>query len=193
MNDITVVIPSIPPREVMLARALLSVQSQTLAPQTTVIVLDIGKEGAPANRQAGLNQVTTEYVAFLDDDDELYPEHLEALRTNIGDADLIYPWFDVGGGTDPFPHHEGKPWDCSNPHQVPITFLARTESVQSAGGFLEDWSETGAVDDEGNRIGEDFLLITRLCARGAKIVHLNQRTWRWHHHASNTSGLPSRW
>lgn len=193
MSDITIVIPTIPPREAMLSRALSSVHAQTLQPLFTVIVHDEDRKGAPGNRQHGLDQVETEFVAFLDDDDELYPEHLEILRAEIGEADLVYPWFDVLGGTDPFPMFEGRPWTCEEPHQVPITFLARTKSVQSAGGFLKDWDEDGSVDKYGNREGEDYRLIQRMCQAGMDIRHINVRTWAWHHHASNTSGMPSRW
>lgn len=199
-HDVTVVIPSIPPRGRMLARAMESVARQTRSPSTLVVTLDHDRAGAARNRDRGLAMVTTEYVAFLDDDDELYPEHLQILMDAITaeGAALVYPWFDVGsGGTDPFPSLFGQPWDNTAPHQVPVTFLARTDAIRSVGGFSHEWDpsqgDDPGVDEQGNRAGEDYRLILRLAERRAKIVHVPQRTWIWHHHGSNTSGLPSRW
>jgi glycosyltransferase involved in cell wall biosynthesis len=197
--EVTVVIPTIPPREKLLQRALASVEQQTM-PVRVVLALDVEKRGAPYNRDIALSRVRTPYVAFLDDDDELLPEHcfnlLEALK--LSDADLVYPWFTVGsGGTDPFPQWEGVPWDNDHPHQVPVTFLARTEAITAAGGFSYGWDpsqgEDPGMDQHGNRAGEDYRLILRLIRNGAVIRHFPHRTWVWHHHASNTSGLPSRW
>lgn len=197
MNGITVVVPSIPPRGEMLQRALASVWGQELAPDAVVVTLDNDRLGAPYNRDAGLAKVDSEYVAFLDDDDELYPTHLRLLgavarQTN---ADLVYPWFDVIGGADPFAEYEGRPWQNDAPHQVPVTFLARTSAVRDALGFSGGWdpAHDPGVDVDGNRAGEDWQLILRLCAADARIVHLPVRTWAWHHHGGNTSGLPSRW
>lgn len=196
-SGVTVVVPSIPPRAGMLQRALASVWAQELAPAAVIVTLDSDKRGAPYNRDDGLAKVDTEWVAFLDDDDELYPAHLRRLlRVAVESAaDLIYPWFDVAGGTDPFPQFFARPWSNNEPHQVPVTFLARTAAVRDAGGFAGDWdpAHDPGTDKQGNRAGEDFQLILRLCKADARIVHLPERTWRWHHHSANTSGLPSRW
>lgn len=181
----------------MLARALESVWRQTLQPDVIVIAQDNDRSGAAHTRERGTAAVTTEYVAYLDDDDQLYTNHLELLACEIRDtsADLVYPWFDVDGGRDPFPHHEGLPWRDEEPIQVPVTFIARTAAIRDAGGWTDDWDSTLAedpgVDLEGNRAGEDWRLVLRMVRNGAKIVHLNRRTWLWYHGA-NTSGLPSR-
>ncbi|HMM95396.1 glycosyltransferase [Phycicoccus sp.] len=200
MSTVTVVVTSIPPRGRMLGRALESVARQTRPADAIVAVIDHHREGAALNRDNGLSMVTTDYVAFLDDDDELYPDHLARLLAAAAEtgADLVYPWFDVGsGGTDPFPQFEGAPWDPAEPHQIPVTFLARTVAVHEAGGFSFGWdtaqSEDPGVDEHGNRAGEDYRLVVRMNDRSAKIHHLPARTWVWHHHGANTSGLPSRW
>ncbi len=48
--------------------------------------------GAAATKNRGLAKVTTEWVAFLDDDDQFKPEHLEKLREAQLDsgADVVY-------------------------------------------------------------------------------------------------------
>lgn len=201
MSDITVVIPTIPPRREQLTRALTSVYGQRLTPDHIVVQIDSEKQGAALNRDAGLEQVTTTWTAFLDDDDVFYPQHLAYLleEAEKTDADLVYPWFDVLGGTDPFPQFEGLPWDSEAPHQVPITFLVKTDLAKAVGGFSGDWNDENALDENGHRMGEDLHFIYKFVAAGHKIVHLNERTWGWYHWSlpngsvGNTSGLPSRW
>ena len=180
----------------MLTRALRSVAAQRRPADNVVVQMDVDRVGAALNRDRGLAQVTTEWVAFLDDDDELYSHHLQRLLETAEEtgADLVYPWFDVGsGGTDPFPMFEGQPWSNEERHQVPITFLVKTEAANEVEGFNGGWEDDGAVDEHGNRAGEDLHFIYKLVDAGKKIVHHNERTWLWHHHGSNTSGLPSRW
>lgn len=197
-SGITVVVTTVEPRRALLARALESVWRQTLQPDAIVINQDNDRRGAAWNRQDGTNAVATEFVAFLDDDDQFYTNHLYALAAHLREtgADLVYPWFDVLGGNDPFPHHEGLPWTNDAPVQVPVTFLARTAAIRDAGGWTDDWdlarAEDPGTDPEGNRAGEDWRLTLRLIEKGYKIVHLNERTWQWDHTSGNTSGLPSR-
>lgn len=195
VEDISVVIPTIPTRKKLLTRALESVYGQTIQAVDTIITEDTEKKGAAVNRDKGLYQVESEWTAFLDDDDVFYADHLQSLirHARKTDADLVYPWFDVIGGTDPFPQFEGKPWDNEHPHQFPITFLVKTEAAQKIGGFSGGWIDLDATDDLGNRAGEDWHFIQKFVDGGFKIQHLNQRTWAWYHHATNTSGLPSRW
>lgn len=198
-SGITVVVTHVQPRRHLLRRALETVYEQTLQPDAVVVSQDNDRRGAAHNRQRGTDMVQTEFVAYLDDDDELRPNHLQLLRDNLRDtADLIYPWFDVVGGCDPFPTFEGKDWDGN---QVPVTFLARTESIRRAGGWDDsalfntpgfDPLHDPGVDPDGNRAGEDYRLILRMINLGMGIQHLNARTWMWHHDSGNTSGLPAR-
>lgn len=193
---ITVCIPSIPPRAALLELAIASVDAQTLEAEELVVAYDIEKQGAPRTRQRTLDRVTTPLVAFLDDDDEFYPQHLQRLYETLvaTDSDLVFPWFDVVGGSDPFPTNFGKEFDCADPVQVPITFLAKTSSVRAAGGFVDGVDETNVgTDSAGNRAGEDYRLIVRMCGLGMKITHLPERTWQWNHASGNTSGRSDRW
>jgi glycosyltransferase involved in cell wall biosynthesis len=193
--DVTVVIPTISRREQMLQRALGSVYAQTVQVANTVVQSDENRRGAAVNRDLGLDQSDSEWTAFLDDDDELYPDHIKSLLAHAErtGADLVFPWFDVIGGTDPFPFFEGLPWSNDNVHQVPITFLVKTEAAKAVGGFSGGWNDTGALDEHGHRMGEDLHFIWKMVNAGYKIEHLNKRTWAWHHHGANTSGLPDRW
>lgn len=191
MGQITVVITTVgAPRAHLLPRAVASVEAQIRPPDRIVISTDTERRGAAHNRQAGTDQVETDLVAYLDDDDEFYPEHLALLEDHLEEtgSDLVYPWFDVVGGADPFPMHFGQPWNPDRPVQFPVTYLARVEPIRQAGGWVP--IPEGAVHADGNRAGEDWDLQMRLLTAGAKIRHLPLRTWLWHHDSGNTSGLP---
>jgi hypothetical protein len=198
--DVSVVIPTIPTRALLLQRAMESVYRQSVVPAMIMVRSDQTRLGAPQNRDLATEGVNTEWIAFLDDDDTLEPDHIRLLlaKAEKTGASLVYPWFNVvGGGTDPFPQWEGVAWDNDEPHQVPVTFLVKTEAYREVGGFSQDWDasqeEDPGVDADGNRAGEDYRFILRLADAGHKIVHLRKRTWNWNHHESNTMGLPSRW
>jgi SAM-dependent methyltransferase len=197
-DDLTVLITTIPTRSDRLAVAYNSVRNQTLIPATIHVQNDLYKEGAPKNRDRGIEKVETKYVALLDDDDYFYTNHLETLyKVAVDtDADIVYSWFDVEGGTDPFPQNFGKPWDPENPIQTTVTVLAKTDVIRKAGGYsnqhnlsLEELGEFA----QGNTAGEDFRMIFTANKQGAKIVHVPKKTWAYVHHSGNTSGQPDRW
>lgn len=166
---------------------------------TSITTVDRFHDGAAKTRHRGLMNVETAWVAFLDDDDEFMPGHLQKLLTHAVDtqSDFVYSWFmikDQLGNEqptwDPFPGQLGKPWDPNNPVQTTITTLVRTELAQSVGFDVVPDGEVGA---DGHRRGEDYRFTMGCQAAGGRIVHLPERTWWWHHHGGNTSGMPDRW
>lgn len=192
---ITVVIPTIAPRggrQPMLEKALASVAEQTY-PATAVVTETAGpREGPAAVRNRALTKVETDWVAFLDDDDYLLPDHLATLaqaQARTG-ADVLWPWFQVEGGRDPFPGHRGAQWNPAQPHQIPITTLVRTAAIRTVGGFHPIGE--GPTDPDGHRAGEDWHLWLALSAEGYQFHHVDAVTWVWRHHGKNTSGLPGR-
>jgi glycosyltransferase involved in cell wall biosynthesis len=190
-SGITVVIPSIPTRRhTYLHRALDSVLQQELSPDAIIVEFDHDHTGAAATRNRGMKKATTEWTAFLDDDDEFLPEHLKLLRAHamMTDADMVYPWFDVPRGFDPFPHAEGQPFNpaaLEYENTIPVTVLIKTELIKSVGGFTPKGPPDNPCDDWGAWI--------KVRNAGAKIEHLNRRTWLWHWHSGNTSGRGDRW
>lgn len=194
--SITVVTPTIAPRKFLVERARFSVTSQTYAGDVIhEVVEDVNREGAPITRQRGLDAVETEWVAFLDDDDEFKPQHLEKLMTAAleNDADYVYSWYKVVGGHDPRREVFGRPWDPSNPVQTTITTLVRANVAKAAGFVLRDGETEDLLSPDRHYAGEDWRFTKRVNDSGAKIHHLPEITWLWYHHGGNTSGLPKMW
>ena len=196
--DVTIITATIPPRSDLLARAVKSVKAQTLQPAAHLIMEDSNKLGGAAIKDKLLKKVKTKYVAVLDDDDELLPQHLEVLYKSIteSDADLVYPWFryQTLGNAGHLETYAYQPWSNNDIHQVPITWIAKTNTIRRAGGFSEGYeAESMNLDSGGNRIGDDFLLIKRLVEHDRIIKHHPEITWIYHDDRQSTLGMPSRW
>lgn len=196
--DVTICTATIPVRHELLQRCIRSVGNQTLQPEKHLIKLDEKREGHPAMLDAMIQEATTKYVAILDDDDELLPKHIEAIYKCIQetDADLVYPWFKYsnlpdGGHLEMFAY---KPWCDNNIHQVPITWIAKRDVLLEVGGFSKDFDvDSYKTDNQGNRIGHDFVMIQKLVAANKKIVHHPELTWIYHVGHGSTLGMPLKW
>lgn len=198
---VAVVIPTIPGREDMLRRAVNSVYDQSHGPDDLIIQLDEAGEGAAVTRNRALETVETDLVAWLDDDDELLPNHLERLTRvleRFPHIDLVYPIPEIPVGRDPTAVAvDGiwqKPWGVPfGPEQeehlrtagsfIPITHVVRTSKVREIGGF----PMPGDV-----RWIEDWGYLVKLLDAGARFHHLPVTTWRWHIHDQHTGGDPNR-
>ena len=198
MSGITVVIPSIPGRSYSLSRAVESAATQTLSPDAIVVVVDHHRNGAHWARNTALGMVETRWIAWLDDDDVLLPNHLSVCMSAAvaTGADLVYPGMIAEGGRDPLAtpvngvlrNPFGVPFGPEQEHHlrtvgnfIPITNLVRTDLVRQVGGFPKARSEEFAEE-------EDYGLLIRLLDAGARFVHAPVRTWRYRFHASNTGG-----
>lgn len=184
-DAVTVIMPTIPPRQSQRALALHSIGTQTRVPEAVLIMEDREKEGSAAMRNRALERVQTEWVTFLDDDDVLYPQHVSTLMAAQHDtgADVLYGWYDVVGGTDPRPDREGKPFDADELRRgsyITVPSLVRTSLAWEAGFRYVD-----GLDDWGFYLG--------LLDLGAMFHHVPERLFQWNHWSGNTSGNPERW
>lgn len=199
MSTIAAVIPTIPDRDQLLQRALDSIDRQTRQPDQIVVAHDPHRTGAAATRNRALDQVTTDWIAFLDDDDTWHPQHLQRLEETAvaTDADLVYPWYDginsVGILTTVLDGRHVDPMGVEfGPEQrehllttanfIPVTVLVRTALLREVGGFSPPpWaSPDNPCEDWGTWI--------KLLDTGAVFAHLPERTWTWRGHSGHTSG-----
>lgn len=155
---VTVITPSLASRGRLLAAAQQSVAAQTVAVAHLIDADDRRPVAEKRNRL--MRQATTEWVAFLDDDDLLDQDHIETLLGH--DADVIVPHCRFIG--PPLPPvaccagYYNRPYDRDDLRQhgiFPITVLARREAILDVGGFgdglYEDWDLWNAMADAGAR------------------------------------------
>ena len=187
MNDVTVVIPTIPPRRFdLLPQAIASVWAQEYPISALSVAVDVHRDGAWRTRQRALDAARTTWVAFLDDDDEFYPPHVAHLMACALEHDAAYAfsYWDLTKTPDILGHF-GKVYDHANPHHTTMTVLVKTELAQAV-GFTPRLPEHEAG-------GEDWRFTLGCVELGAKIVHLPEQTWHWRWHGKNTSGREDRW
>lgn len=187
-------------RRELLHRALTSLAVQTRAPDEVVVVndggADVGDElsrfadrialitltfptgvGRTRAAQAGLEAAAGRFVGFLDDDDELYPDHLEALlataartgaRVVFGDVECVEHASDgpvrrtiFTGPSDPV--------RLRFENTIPlIAVLMERDAALAAGGF-----------DPETPFFEDWDLLLRLAQRET-FAHSQRVTARYH-------------
>lgn len=186
-TDVTIVMPHIPVRAAELLVALSSVSEQTHPATMISVAVDTTHAGATVTRNRALAVAQTTWVAFLDDDDFLCPNHLEELLrcARETEADVIYSGYTVLGGHDPWDRF-GQPFDpevLRDHSYIPVTSLVKTAWAKGVGGFQSP--PTGHYEDWG------FYLA--LLDHGARFVHHPVKTWVWNHWNGNTSGRGDRW
>ncbi len=210
MTTIDICIPTIPGREELVNRAVTSAHRQVHDGSLELmahVALDVEGEGAAPTRNRAWRLGDAEWVAFLDDDDELRPNHISLLHKHAvaTGADLVYPWFNIHTATgdditnnDPLSvpvngkrvtpygvqfNDELRNELMTRNNFIPITVLVRRSFLEKVNGLphtnTEEWPEDCC---------EDWGLWRRLLNAGAKFEHLPRRTWIWYWHGKNTSG-----
>lgn len=195
---VAVCIPTIPPREQLLERAIASIEAQTYRPDQVVVITDDVGAGAAATRNEAWQEANTEVVAFLDDDDEFLPDHLElCLEALVREqAGLVYSWFELVGWDEatlerPDPlatmkdgelvHPLGVPFGPEQERHfrkhafIPITTVIRRHFLVKTGGYPMPGTPEWPMHD-----CEDWGGHLRLLDAGCKFVHVPKRTWRCH-------------
>lgn len=143
--SVTVCLVSLPERHHLLVEALASVHAQTVQPDAVLVGIDWRKVGEAENMNRLIRAATTEWIAFLHDDDLWAPDHL-ATGLNV-DADIAVASFTLDGRPEGSiePHHcdyddlRGTNWF------PPSAVMARREPFLARGGFLH--AEHGAWVD----------------------------------------------
>lgn len=172
---ISVLTASLPSRAPMLAECMASVAAQTHRPVEHLVGVDHAGVGPSAIRTRLAAAAIGEWVAIVDDDDLLYPQHLERLLAASTDAAVVYSFCDV----------EGRDWNPNRAfdadalragNYIPITTLIRADLARSLG-----WRERVANG------WEDWDFWLRALDAGARFVCVPEVTWRYRFHGGNRS------
>jgi hypothetical protein len=195
---VTVITPTIPTRGELLGRAIRSVMAQKIKPVAHVVLPDIEKRGAPKMLDACLRVAQSEWVAILADDDEFLPHHLETLWNLLDEtgADVAYSHFRYSNLPDAghLERFRGLPFDYDNPRQMTGVYMGRRELLLDIGGHSALFDENSNVlDEQGNRIGEDYHLVKRLAHERIPVSVTPEVTWVYHVGHGNTLGMPRNW
>ena len=207
--DVSVVIPSLPDRSSLLARAIRSVERQTVQPAKIITQIDRKRLGAAVARNAALKKVTTPWVAFLDDDDEFHYDHLATLieGANVSGADLVgtYPEPNIPGvveglvsclrgipvrgpvhipwGSDQLDHFDARRGPvCPHCSTQRGSFIMVTNLVRmSLIVEVGGFPAPGSMGDDFAGYGaEDYLFLLALLDAGAHFHHVTgRRTWTY--------------
>jgi glycosyltransferase involved in cell wall biosynthesis len=205
VTTVAMCIPTIPPRATtLLPRALASVANQTRLPDEWHVALDRDGAGGWETRNRAVAAATTDYVALMDDDDELLPKHIElhvAVAERDG-ADLVFAYHEnvedggkFGPGDWAVYDIRSGPFDPTDPreHRRANCALIRTELARSIGWHGPRDRRTGEPRPRAVWSNDDEEFFEAAVEVTNKIVRINLRTWRFYSHGANTAGMPHRW
>lgn len=172
---ITVVTPTVPGREHLLAEAVASVQAQTVQPADHLILLDEHHAGPAPTLNLLIELVETEWYAVLNDDDLFDPDHLEEHQKALPYGDIVMSW-----GREPDAPYRGvwRRQEFLDKHDTglrPGCLTARKavwEKVRYRDQPIEDW---------------DF--VARALFRGYKVEPVYRETWTYRSHEGQSSRI----
>lgn len=150
--------------------------AQTAQPVAHLIGIDFARRGPEAVRNDLVAGATTEWVAFLDDDDVLLPHHLATLLAASHGADVVYSFCEVEGRGGWTPNLAFDAAALRSYNFIPVTALVRRAPFVLAGGFAGGTHPT-----------EDWDLWRRLLDGGASFVCVPEVTWRYRFHGANAT------
>lgn len=156
----------------MLKECKASVAAQTLAPSNHLILLDDWGFGEAKMRNLLVGMATTDWVAFLDDDDLFKPHHLSVLWEAHDDADIIYSDCEVQGLAKHWKVQEFDLEQIRQKNYISVTVLARKSVLLDAGGFR-------------NLPNPDWDMWVRLGEAGVRFRFVPEVTWTYRIHAGS--------
>jgi len=162
---VTLVTASMPDRSHLLREMLASVAEQTVQPAAHLIIVD--DRPLVPKLQDLLAQTKTEYLVQIDDDDLLYPNHVETLAASL-EADVVWTWCDVTG-RDWNTNESYQPGVLQTRNYIPANHARRVSAVVGVGGF-----QPHPAHDF-----EDWNLLRRLESAGATFKNVPEVTWNY--------------
>lgn len=172
-NRITLVTASLSERSSLLCEMINSVSLQVVKPSQHLIVVDDKHLVPKLNKMIEI--ASTEYVVQVDDDDLLYPNHVQVLNDNLV-ADVVWTWCDVTGRNWD-PNQGYRKGELAHGNYIPSNCAIRREALLAVGGH-----------DEAAR-HHDHDLLQRLEAAGCSFHNVPIKTWNYRFGLSNNMSL----
>lgn len=174
---IAVITPSKPNRPRLLEECKASVKAQTKQPDAHYISVDMSGLGPSLVRNSLVKSLAPEYdwLAFLDDDDLLLPQHLEKLSAVAESADVVYSSCQRGHATviEPFDREKLRYGNF-----IAVTSLVRRSMFEKVGGFPDV------------KRCEDWLLWQKIADAGGRFVFVKEQTWVYRTNPQDSRNAP---
>ena len=174
-SRLTLITASLPERSDLLGEMLASVAAQTVLPAGHLILIDDGSAVSKLNRLEAM--VDTEYWCQVDDDDLLFPNHIEVLSENLG-ADVVWTECLVTG-RDWNPNQDYEPGVLQQRNYIPSNYAGRASKLREVGGNVE----VSGSDHH------DWNLLRRVEANGGTFHHVPVLTWNYRFGVSRNSSV----
>ena len=174
VNKIAVITPTVCSRTSLLEECKKSVLAQTWKGDVFhAIGVDNAKVGAATMRNNIVRGLDPSYdwLAFVDDDDMLLPEHIATLVSASNGADVVYSNCQEEGFTKTWNTREFNYDAVKEANYIPVTVLMRRSMFEKVGGFQSEPYP-----------GEDQHLWLRAALAGARFAYVPQTTWTYRQH-----------
>ena len=181
---ISVITAALPSRFDLLAQACKSVRAQTLPAVEHLIGIDYARRGTSAVRNDLLRASTGDWVAVLDDDDVLLPNHLATLAKaaqESPDSDIVYSYCRVEGRPGWTPNRPFDAAELERGNYIPATTIIRRALLDTLGG----WQDSRNCPNG----WEDWDLWLRALDHEAQFVCAPVETWVYRFHGRNKTYL----
>lgn len=181
---ISVITAALPSRLALLHSCISSVTNQTYEPVEHLVGVDHQRAGTGSVKSRLVLAAQGDWIATLDDDDVLLPNHLATLASYATDADIVYSYCRVEGrdGWNP-----NRPFDAEAlrvGNFIPATALIRRSLLVQVGG----WRDSADCPHG----WEDWDLWLRCLDAGARFVCAPSVTWVYRFHGRNKTFLGER-
>lgn len=212
--SISVVIPSYN-RSEKVRKAILSIGAQTILPQEIIIVDDCSdvpltdsifhnvcekvkckllrndeSKGANFARNRGVLQAESEWISFLDDDDEFVPEKIEVIESvisNQNDVDIIYHSATIYMVNERVHYKSGASGPLSNDMYNELLVKNIIGGTSAATIKKKTMMEVGGFDENLPAL-QDYDLWLRL-AKANKKFHFIAKPLLNYHHETKTNSI----
>ncbi len=172
-GKVAIITPTVPNRASLLEECKASVRAQDWSGEIThEICQDLNGEGPSKVRNRMISKLdpSYEWLAFVDDDDKILPNHISTLVEASSGADIIYSDSTEEGFIKVWKVRSFNYEDLKRANYIPVTVLMRRSLFEKIGGYTIPPP------------GEDQDLWLRAALAGGRFVYVPRVTWIYRQH-----------